>query len=107
MSTFPPEAWQVLLPIPIPQGVVHINEYFARHPERMLGQLALGHGPNGRHEPAVAGTLTPDLLASALVQLPSGIYLPRRRSESNARPEAIDWGGVKDGALEQPIRPRI
>jgi hypothetical protein len=38
------EAWRELAPIDTLDGPIHVNEYFSRHPEMMLGQMRLEHG---------------------------------------------------------------
>ncbi len=53
MSTFASESWHDLLPVPVLDQQVFINEYFARRPERMWGELALIRGPYRRDEPAL------------------------------------------------------
>src|SRR5580692_11280393 len=35
------EPWLQLQPIDTPDGPIEVNEYFARHPEMMLGQMKL------------------------------------------------------------------
>ena len=53
-----------------------INEYFAAHPEMMLGQLRLGGGMYGGNEPTLEpdGRNLGDALAQAVERLPQNIY---------------------------------
>ena len=100
MTAISGESWLELQPASTPQGIVHINEYFVRNPERILGTLALTeNGQYRKYEAAVLGTLTGELLAKAAEGLPSGVFLPRNAAPTIANCEPIDWTGVKDGAL--------
>lgn len=96
-------AWQSLDQVSIGENQgAHINEYFARHPDMMLGELTLEGTMYRSAEPTLGGELTPELLARAVSQLPSGAYVPRdqQRPPPVARvvqPDAFD--GVKDGAF--------
>jgi N12 class adenine-specific DNA methylase/SAM-dependent methyltransferase len=38
------EAWEHVVPVATPDGDVTVNEYFARHPDRILGQLRASGG---------------------------------------------------------------
>ena len=100
MTAISGESWLDLQPASTPQGIVHINEYFVRNPERILGTLALTeNGQYRKYEPAVLGTLTGELLAKAAEGLPSGVFLPRNAAPTIPNCEPIDWTSVKDGAL--------
>jgi N-6 DNA Methylase len=52
------EAWRELAPIETPDGPILVNEYFARHPEMMLGQMRLEHGMYRGGEASLAGELS-------------------------------------------------
>ena len=77
-----------------------INEYFAAHPEMMLGEMELQRGMYRSAEPTLAGELSPELLARAVGQLPAGVYVPRDRQRPPPAPvlEHDAFDGVKDGA---------
>ena len=51
-------AWLDLAPVETPDGPIFINEYFARHPEMMLGEMRLEGTMYQRDEPTLAGELT-------------------------------------------------
>ena len=51
-----------------------VNEYFAKHPEMMLGTLELGRGMYSNAEQTLSGEVTPENLAAAVDKLPRGIY---------------------------------
>lgn len=99
MAAISGESWLELKPASTPQGIVYINEYFARYPERILGTLVFTeNGQYRKDESAVVGTLTQDLLAKAIERLPAGVFLPRDTAKVTTF-ESIDWTGVKDGGL--------
>ena len=60
------EAWRELAAIDTPDGAVSVNEYFARHPEMMLGQMRLEGTMYRDREPTLAGELSPELLKQAI-----------------------------------------
>ena len=98
------EAWEELGLVETPDGAVHINEYFARHPEMMLGEMRLEGTMYKAREPTLAGVLSPERLAQAVQALPENVY--RRRQEPRGRappaPEgAGDVSGVKEGAFAE------
>jgi len=97
-------AWRDLAPIDTPDGAVSVNEYFARHPEMMLGRMRLEGSMYREREPTLAGELSPELLKQAVSSLPEGICAPRN-AQDRARPPPegndltdTDTAGVKDGA---------
>jgi N12 class adenine-specific DNA methylase len=98
------ESWQDLAPIDTPDGSVSINEYFARHPEMMLGEMRLERGLYNAREPTLVGEFRPERLATAIASLPTGIYprseeLPPTRDITQADSAAIET--VKDGAFAE------
>jgi N12 class adenine-specific DNA methylase len=99
----PKEEWRDLASIDTPDGVVAVNEYFARHPEMMLGQMRLEGTMYRGQEPTLAGELSPELLNQVVSSLPENICAPRTGPD-RARPPpenslaAIDSTDVKDGA---------
>ena len=79
------------------EGPAYINEYFAAHPEMMLGQPTLEHGQYGR-EFAIVGPFETSSLRRAIDRLPFDVYQPRSATSPKviSIPEACE--GVKDGA---------
>ena len=100
------EAWRELARIDTPDGAISVNEYFARHPEMMLGEMRLEGTMYREREPTLAGELSPVRLAQAVASLPEGICAARNRGPGErARPppessELVEADGtdVKDGA---------
>jgi N12 class adenine-specific DNA methylase len=92
--------WRGLEAITSPGGPIAINEYYARHPEMMLGTMKLEGRMYRADEPTLAGELTPELLRTAIQALPSGAYIPRDQARGPP-PKVLDAeavAGVKDGA---------
>jgi N12 class adenine-specific DNA methylase len=93
-------AWRGLEMIDSPDGPIAINEYYARHPEMMLGQMKLEGTMYRGSEPTLEGQLTPELLRRAVEFLPEHAYIPRdeARGPPPALPDADAFTGIKDGA---------
>jgi hypothetical protein len=93
--------WCGLETIDSPNGPLAVNEYYARHPEMMLGTMKLQGTMYSAGEPTLEGELTPELLRRAVEVLPAGAYIPR--DEARGPPPALlDAGaftGIKDGAF--------
>jgi hypothetical protein len=100
------EEWRDLATIDTPDGAVAVNEYFARHPEMMLGQMRLEGTMYRDREPTLAGELSPERLKQAVASLPEDICSIRNAGPGErARPPPenkdladIDSSNVKDGA---------
>jgi len=94
------DAWRGLATIDSPDGPIAINEYYARHPEMMLGTMKLEGTMYRGSEPTLEGRLTPELLGRAVASLPDGAYIPRdgARGPPPALPAADAFTGIKDGA---------
>lgn len=78
------ESWAGLKEITTPQGNAHINEYFADHPEMVLGHHALTGSMYRANEYTVEpidGDIE-DLFAKAILNLPENIYRPARGSQA-------------------------
>ena len=63
-----------------------VNEYFARHPEMMLGEMRLEGSMYRDREPTLAGELSPERLKQAVSSLPQGICAARDAGPDRARP---------------------
>ena len=72
----PGESWTELRSIETTDGPVEINEYFARHPEMMLGRMGMESGQYGM-APALIGNLEPGSLERAVSLLPAAVYKAR------------------------------
>src|SRR5208282_2163364 len=99
------EAWRELAPVDTPDGAISVNEYFARHPEMMLGTMRLEGTMYRDREPTLAGELSPVKLAQAVASLPEGICARHGGPGDHARPppessDLVEGDGadVKDGA---------
>ena len=97
------EAWQKLESIDSPDGPIWVNEYFARHPEMMLGKMKLEGTMYRGAEPTLEGQLTPELLARAVNALPKDAYVPRDEGRGPPPPvlDAEAFTGIKDGAYAE------
>jgi N12 class adenine-specific DNA methylase len=95
-------AWLTLENIDSPDGPIAVNEYYARHPEMMLGQMKLQGTMYSAGEPTLEGELTPELLRRAVQPLPEGAYVPRDEPRGPPpAPLATESFAVKDGAFAQ------
>jgi N12 class adenine-specific DNA methylase len=95
-------AWTELAAIDTPDGEIAVSEYYARHPQMMLGQMKLEGTMYRGAEPTLAGELTPALLSRAITSLPEGIYVPRDEGRGPPRPALpyiSEFTGVKDGGF--------
>jgi hypothetical protein len=93
-------AWRGLETIDSSDGPIAVNEFYACHPEMMLGEMTLEGSMYGGSEPTLDGQLTPELLRAAVESLPEGAYIPRddARGPPPPLPDADAFTGVKDGA---------
>jgi len=95
------ESWTELRSIETADGPLQVNEYFARHPEMMLGRMGMESGQYGA-APALIGNLEPGTLEKAVSLLPPSVYenrdsrRPALRLDSGQVPAA---GAVKEGGL--------
>ncbi len=97
------ESWTDLQPVATAEGPVQVNEYFARHPEMMLGRMGLESGRFGT-APALIGNVDPAALQKAIEDLPSGVYTKRDRHGPFLRGGAEQVpavGAVKDGGFAE------
>lgn len=70
------ETWSDTKPVQTPDGEVEVNEYYARHPEMMLGQMGLQGTMYAGKSSALTGDLTPEKLAEAVNRLPENVLKP-------------------------------
>ena len=99
----PSESWTELRSIETKDGPVEINEFFARHPEMMLGRMGMESGQYGM-APALIGNLEPGSLERAVSLLPAAVYKARdsRSPTSRLRTEQVPAAGaVKEGGLAE------
>jgi N12 class adenine-specific DNA methylase len=95
-------AWMDLVPIQTPDGPIEVNEYFAAHPDMMLGEMRLSGTMYRSGMPELIGP-TDNLaqrIAEAGTKLPSQVI--GRRSPAPAVETTIDASaadGVKEGAF--------
>jgi N12 class adenine-specific DNA methylase len=95
------EAWQKLETIDTPDGPIAVNEYFARHPDMMLGKMKLEGTMYRGAEPTLEGQLTPEILRKAVESLPEGAYVPKDEGRGPPPPKVLEseaFSGIKDGA---------
>ena len=99
----PGESWTELRSIETTDGPVEINEYFARHPEMMLGRMGMESGQYGM-APALIGNLEPGSLKRAVSLLPAAVYKTRDSHSPGSRVRAEQVpaaGAVKEGGLAE------
>lgn len=80
---------------------VEINEYFAAHPEMMLGRMSLEGTMRGENEPALIPTPGAELeqqLRQAVEKLPANVFGAQQKG-SDIVPEAGETSGGKIGGL--------
>jgi hypothetical protein len=97
----PGERWTELRSIQAADGPVQVNEYFARHPEMMLGRMELESARYGM-APALIGDLEPADLARAIAHLPAAVYKIRNSREPALRAsfeQVPAAGAVKEGGF--------
>ena len=102
-ETAPGERWTELRSIETTEGPVEINEYFARHPEMMLGRMGMASGQYGM-VPALIGSLQPGALEEAISRLPADVYQVRE-----SQGPVLSWhsdqvpavGEVKEGGFAE------
>ncbi|HEX4134546.1 MAG TPA: hypothetical protein VHY84_08060, partial [Bryobacteraceae bacterium] len=95
------ESWIELRSIETADGPMHVNEYFARHPEMMLGRMGLESGQYG-DAPALIGALHRGDLERAVSLLPANGYKSRESQGPLMRPDSDQVpaaGAVKEGGL--------
>src|SRR5436853_657315 len=71
------QRWTETVTITIEGRPIALNEYYIRHPEMLLGQMALTGTMYGSREPTLTGDITEQRLQQAIENLPQEIYMPR------------------------------
>lgn len=66
--------WEYVRPVQVDEAQIGINDYFQRHPERMLGRPSVQHGMYNAQDLRVVGDLQrlPDQLREQLVSITDG-----------------------------------
>ncbi len=99
------ESWTETETVEIEGRPVALNEYYARNPDMMLGQMTLAGTMYRDKEPTLSGELTQDLLQKAIAALPEGIYSPRGKvREQQPAPQLVEpeqLQGIKDGGFAE------
>jgi len=97
----PGESWTDLRSIESANEPVQVNEYFARHPEMMLGRTEMESARYGM-APVLIGDLEPADLARAIAHLPAAVYKNRNSREPALRAsfeQVPAAGAVKEGGF--------
>lgn len=96
------EAWVETVEVQTPEGPARVNEYFARNPHMMLGNLRLTGTMYRAHEPTLVPRSGEDLgeaIARATLHLPGGVLRRTEpRTERTNRFAEID-PSIRDGAF--------
>jgi N12 class adenine-specific DNA methylase/2'-5' RNA ligase len=83
----------------IGKTTMEVNEYYARHPEMMLGQMGLLGTMYADKSAALTGELTPELLDAAIAKLPeNAVHAWEAPDEQSGPVSFADQATVKDGA---------
>lgn len=100
------EAWLGRAEVKTPEGPALVNEYFARHPEMVLGEHSLQGSMRRANEYTVLprGTKIDAQFAKAVTHLPENVYSPDVRSSADSiRRQAAERNfnpkHTKEGAL--------
>ncbi len=99
--SWPAESWTALAAIDTEEGPIEINEYFARHPEMMLGRMQIERGQYGV-APELIGHIDTTVLAEAISRLPNDVYRVRESPSSAVRvadEQVPTHDAIKDGGL--------
>ena len=78
----PSESWTELGTIETADGPIEINEYFARHPEMMLGRMGMESRSVWPGAGADRNSGRQAILAKAVSRLPGNVYQDQRKSGS-------------------------
>ena len=86
-AVHPAESWATITEMEVEGGAVTVNEWFARHPHMVLGDLRAGGGPYGAEDLTVVPSGRP--LAADLASALGVVVRAARRSELTAAPAAL------------------
>jgi N12 class adenine-specific DNA methylase/broad specificity phosphatase PhoE len=100
------ESWETTVDVPVTgtTDTVRINEYFARHPEMMLGKMTRGGTMYAPGDQTLEGDFSAQKLRQALARLPANVIPDRQTEErqemtANYLDEVVNGDEVKDGAF--------
>ena len=97
------QSWRNVSEMETSEGRIQINEYFVRHPEMMLGRMAVERGQYATPTPYLAGSFDPAALKEAISRLPVALYVENERRHSTRvavdRPDTAQVENVKDGGM--------
>ena len=100
-APFPGHAWNDVKPIETPDGPVVVNQYFAKNPGMMLGEMRLQGTMYGKNEPVLVGDT--EGLSNKIAE--AAATMPRAFTARGAAPPPDEISGydiegpVKDGAF--------
>jgi N12 class adenine-specific DNA methylase len=95
------EPWLDLKIIETANGPTTINEYFVKHPHRMIGRPTLEGTQYQAEEFSLSGTFCPTRFAELIAELPSNVYIPASIQTHTRVPLALapcELESIKDGA---------
>lgn len=101
-APFPATPWMELKEIQTPEGAAKINEYFADHPEMMLGEMRLQGTMYRDNEPVLIGDGGPlqDKILAAAQNMPKGAFVARTEKATEPPIHGNDIAaGIKDDAF--------
>lgn len=102
-GAFRVQPWETLKEIATPDGTAYINEYFADHPEMVLGEHALTgsmYGGNQYTVEASKGDIE-QAFADAVVKLPENVYTEPKIDSPAVQANVVDEvapSNIKEGA---------
>jgi len=83
------ESWSGTESIETPDGPTEVNEYFARHPEMMLGKSGLQGTMYRDRSYALTGELTPEKLQEAVANSPKTLSSNGKLHRTSTRPHPL------------------
>jgi N12 class adenine-specific DNA methylase/uncharacterized membrane protein/predicted kinase len=94
--------WLETKQVETPDGPTNINEYFADHPEMMMGEMRLVGSMYSKNEPVLVGTaegLRERIAEAARKNMEAGAFLPRGVQQQETLDSSDIDATLKDGAL--------
>jgi N12 class adenine-specific DNA methylase len=97
-TPFPGAKWEGVKPIETPEGPAVINEYFADHPDMMLGEMRLTRGMYTENEPTLVGEADGlrEKIAAAAQKMQAGALTDRLAPP----PPPLEASGLQGNAKE-------